>query len=236
MNSRLTRFAPAQPRQQVEDLRLDRDVQRRGRLVEDQQRRLAGKRGGDQRALLHAAAELMRIGACHLGRARRCPSRRSSSVGAAHRGVGAQAEMLHQRLGDLAADPQRRVERRERVLEHRADPPSQHRAALRWRERAQVAPLEEDARRRSRHRRRAGRGWRRRCCFCRSPIRRRCRAPRRRRGETRRRAPPPAGLPSRRSGRSDPSTSSSGPGGGSTFISGRGCAGRALRAARRRAG
>ena len=47
--------------QQVEDLRLDRDVERRRRLVGDEQRRLAGERHRDQHALPHAAGQLMRI-------------------------------------------------------------------------------------------------------------------------------------------------------------------------------
>ena len=47
--------------QQVEDLRLDGDVQRGGRLVGDQQLRLAGERHGDHHALAHAAGELVRV-------------------------------------------------------------------------------------------------------------------------------------------------------------------------------
>ena len=46
---------------QLQDLRLDRDVQRRGRLVGDQELRVAGERHGDHHALAHAAGELMRI-------------------------------------------------------------------------------------------------------------------------------------------------------------------------------
>ena len=38
-----------------QDLRLDRDVERRGRLVGDQQLRAAGERHGDHHALAHAA-------------------------------------------------------------------------------------------------------------------------------------------------------------------------------------
>ena len=43
---------------QVEDLRLDRHVERGGRLVGDQERRVAGQRHGDHRALAHAAGQL----------------------------------------------------------------------------------------------------------------------------------------------------------------------------------
>ena len=53
--------------QQIEDLRLDRDVERGRRLVGDDQRRLAGQRHGDQHALAHAAGELVRV---VVGRAR----------------------------------------------------------------------------------------------------------------------------------------------------------------------
>ena len=48
---------------QIEDLRLDGDVERRGRLVGDQEPRPVGDRGGDHGALALAARELMRIGA-----------------------------------------------------------------------------------------------------------------------------------------------------------------------------
>ena len=47
--------------QQVEDLGLDGDVERRRRLVGDQQRRLAGQRHGDHHALAHAARHVVRI-------------------------------------------------------------------------------------------------------------------------------------------------------------------------------
>ena len=46
---------------QLEDLRLHGDVERGGRLVGDQQRRIAGQRHRDHHALAHAAGELVRI-------------------------------------------------------------------------------------------------------------------------------------------------------------------------------
>ena len=52
---------------EVQDLRLDRHVERRRRLVEEEKRGVAGERGGDQRALLHPAAQLVRIRAGHRG-------------------------------------------------------------------------------------------------------------------------------------------------------------------------
>ena len=48
-------------REQVEDLRLHRDVERGGRLVGDQQLGLAGERDGDRHPLAHAAGKLVRI-------------------------------------------------------------------------------------------------------------------------------------------------------------------------------
>ncbi len=46
---------------QFEDLRLDRDVEGRGRLIGDEQLRLAGQGHGDHHALAHAAGELVRV-------------------------------------------------------------------------------------------------------------------------------------------------------------------------------
>jgi hypothetical protein len=47
---------------QLQDLRLDRDVERRGRLVGDQQRRIADQRHRNHRTLAQTARELERIG------------------------------------------------------------------------------------------------------------------------------------------------------------------------------
>ena len=47
--------------QQIHDLRLNRHIQRRRRLVGDQQLRVAAQRHGDHRALAHAAGKLVRI-------------------------------------------------------------------------------------------------------------------------------------------------------------------------------
>ena len=52
---------PALARQQLEDLRLDSDIERRRRLVGNEQARRAGKRDGDCDALAHAARHLVRV-------------------------------------------------------------------------------------------------------------------------------------------------------------------------------
>ena len=46
---------------QVQDLRLNRHVQRRRRLVGDEERRVQHERHGDHHALAHAAGEMMRV-------------------------------------------------------------------------------------------------------------------------------------------------------------------------------
>ena len=62
----------AQRAHQLEDLRLDRHVERGRRLVGDQQLRLAGQRHRDHHALAHAARELVRIVVEALARATGC--------------------------------------------------------------------------------------------------------------------------------------------------------------------
>ena len=105
---------------QVEDARLDRHVERRRRLVRDEHLRVAGERHRDHHALTHAAGELVRVlvdTRCGRGDAHeveqldRAPVRRPSR----HR------EVLLEHLGDLAADAERRVERRHRLLEDERD-------------------------------------------------------------------------------------------------------------------
>ena len=51
-----------EPLEELEDLRLDRHVEGRRRLVGDQQLRLQRERHRDHHALAHAARELMRVG------------------------------------------------------------------------------------------------------------------------------------------------------------------------------
>jgi hypothetical protein len=112
-------------RQQAQNLRLDGDIECGGRFVEDQECGAASQRRGDQRTLFHPPRELVREGAGNLGRVVD-PHRAQRDLGAAERLRQRQAKMLHHRLGDLAADAQCRVERGERILKHRADPPSEH--------------------------------------------------------------------------------------------------------------
>ena len=98
--------------EQVQHLRLHRDVERRGRLVEQQHRRLQHQRPGDRHPLPLAARELVRI-----------------AVEEGRRQADVDHRLLHplrppveavddQRLGQRGADRVPRVQRAVGVLEH----------------------------------------------------------------------------------------------------------------------
>ena len=107
--------------QQVEDLRLDGDVERGGRLVGDQQVGLVGERHGDHHPLPLAARELVRIGLEPALRDRRCrpSSSRSSTRSRAARSDMPAMDLQH--LADLLLDRVQRVERGHRLLEDHRD-------------------------------------------------------------------------------------------------------------------
>ncbi len=133
-----------QAREQVEDLALDGHVERGGRLVGDEQLRLAGERHGDHDALLLAARQLVRIGA-------QAPPRLGQAdlgeqfLGARQGLPPAQPQVQGERLAELVGHAQHRVERAHRVLEHAGDVAAAQRAQRGRRRREQVAPLEGDA-------------------------------------------------------------------------------------------
>ena len=95
------------PRDETQDLLLHRHVERRRRLVGDDEPGLEREGGGDQHALAHAPRELVRIGG---ERARGVADvhfleqleRPRAGVGAAHAGDEAHA------VGELRLDPARR--------------------------------------------------------------------------------------------------------------------------------
>ena len=107
-------------RSSVHDLGLHRDVERRRRLVGDQQRRPAGQGHGDPDALALAAGELVRVGtddALGIGQADPVAQLLGGDGGR----TPAEAPVQAQRLGDLPPDAHHRVERRARVLEDHGD-------------------------------------------------------------------------------------------------------------------
>jgi hypothetical protein len=128
--------------QQVQHLRLDRDVERRGGLVADEELRLDRERARDADALALAARELVRV-ADHEARVDLHARQKASHALGALGLVGADAVDLHA-LGHEVAHAHARVERGHRVLEHDLDPASQ-RAQRGTRQRQQVLALEEDA-------------------------------------------------------------------------------------------
>ena len=128
--------------QQIEDLRLDGDVERGGGLVGDHQLGLAGQRHRDHDALAHAAGELVRIvvhAACALGI---CTS---FSISTARASAALSVRPLAaQAFGDLLADGQHRIERGHRLLEDEADLVGADLVQLVAGERYEVAALEQD--------------------------------------------------------------------------------------------
>ena len=102
--------------EQVEDLRLDRDVERSGRLVGDEQLRVVCERHRDHRPLPHPTRERVRVVLDTALRVRDADTVEHlhgarGGLGPAHLLVGAH------RLRDLVADRERRVQARHRLLE-----------------------------------------------------------------------------------------------------------------------
>ena len=104
----------------LQDLRLDRDVERGGGLVGDEQAGLIGQAHGDHDALAHAARELVRelLGAPLRVRNAHAPQQlRHAALGLL---LGESIVRVH-RLLDLEAHLEHRVERRHGVLEDHGD-------------------------------------------------------------------------------------------------------------------
>ena len=140
---------------EVEDLRLDGDVERGGRLVGDQHLRVAGERHGDHHPLAHAARKLMRIFVR--------PALRLGDVdlaqhldGAVHRVAFREALVERDGLANLPADREQRIERGHRLLEDHGNlvaPDILHFGLGRFEEVPSLQPdgAADDAARRARH-------------------------------------------------------------------------------------
>ena len=127
--------------QQIEDLPLDRDVERGRRLVGDEQPGLAGEGRGDQRALAEAAGQLVRVFVDAPLRIRHADGIEQLD-GPGPRRPAASQPMHFQRFGDLAADGVDGVECRHRLLQHQADFAAADRAHRALVEGQEVAPVE----------------------------------------------------------------------------------------------
>ena len=129
--------------QQLQDLGLDGHVERRGGLVGEDERRVAGQRHGDHDPLAHAAAELVRVLAKPPLRVRD-PHQREDLRRPGPGLGGCHLEVDLQGLGDLPADGQHRVQRGHGLLEDHGDLAPPDAAHLVLGEREEIPPLEED--------------------------------------------------------------------------------------------
>ena len=133
----------AQVAHQVEDLGLDRHVERGRRLVGDEQLGLAGEGHRDHHALRHAARQLVREGLqapLRVGDADHPEQLERARLG----DLALDVAMDLQDLFDLLTDVPDRVERRGRLLEDHRDPVAADLAHLFGREGQQVAAVEDD--------------------------------------------------------------------------------------------
>src|SRR5690606_12547468 len=100
--------------EQLEDLGLDRDVERRGQLVRDEELGAQGERTGDAHALALTARELVRVTVAHQSRQVHLVEELLDAL----LQLRALGDLLQQeRLADRLAHGQARVERGARVLE-----------------------------------------------------------------------------------------------------------------------
>ena len=129
-----------QVHQQVDDLRLHRHVQRRHRLVADDQRQFQRQRARDHDALALAAGELVRIALGGVGP----QADAGQQLGHAFADGGAAVAEIAQRFADDVAHAHARVHRRERILEDELHAPA-HGAQLLAVHRGQVLAFEQDA-------------------------------------------------------------------------------------------
>ena len=110
---------------QLDHVQLCQAVQRRGRLIGDQQCRAQQHHRGEHDALAHATGELMRVGRQALFRVLDADALQHGDATLADRRRIQRGVQL-ERLAHLPANGQRRVERHHRFLEHHADPRTAH--------------------------------------------------------------------------------------------------------------
>ena len=130
--------------EKLEDLRLHRDVERRRRLIGDEQVGIVGERHGDHHPLALAAGQLMRIAFERRSRSR-MPTLVRSSMMRARCAVAAQRRMQLEDFADLPLDRVQRVERGHRLLEDHGDVIAAHLAQVPLVGIEQFLALEPDA-------------------------------------------------------------------------------------------
>ena len=130
-----------QTAQEVENLRLNRHIQRRRRFIGNQQARIGRERNGNHHPLFHATRELegvlvqptRRIGNAHGTEQFQRPLTRCRA---------AQTQMAFEHLADLPPVGQHRVKARCRFLKNHRHAAAAHRAHFGFRQLQQIAPVE----------------------------------------------------------------------------------------------
>src|ERR1700677_2096570 len=128
--------------QQFQDLRLNRNVERGGRLVRDEEVRSIGQRHRDHHALALPARELVREGAQPGGGIGQAHLRQQFDHPLARRTDAALVQFYD--LADLSLDVVQRIERGHRLLKHHRNPRAARRAQFAIRHCQNVAAVEED--------------------------------------------------------------------------------------------
>ena len=135
--------ARAQLVDQVEHLGLDRGIEAGRRLVEHEQARVAAQGHGDHHALLLAAGELKRVTTQRVAGVGHGDAL-EGAAGALERVLAGHAEVGAEDLGDLVAHPDRRVQRRRRILVDHAQLGAAHLAQAVVGHRQHVLAVEDD--------------------------------------------------------------------------------------------
>ena len=135
--------------QQVEDLCLNRHVERRRRLVGDDQRGIVRDGHRDHHALAHAAGEFVRERRDAPARVRNADQREQLDRTIA-RGRRADVVVHTDRLDDLVADGVDRRQRRQRVLKDHRDAPAAQTRQFLVRQPDELPAFETDGSRRPR--------------------------------------------------------------------------------------
>ncbi len=125
---------------QLQNLRLNGDIQRGGRLIGNQYRRTTGERHGDHHPLAHPARELMRV-ASQNGVGLRDPHLLQHTSGFGQRLIAAQPLVQADRLGNLLPYREDRIERGHRLLKNHGDVSTTHAAHLGGTEGGEIAHL-----------------------------------------------------------------------------------------------
>ena len=129
---------------QIQDLGLDGHIERRGRLVADEQGRFAGQRHGDHHPLAHAAGEIVGISRETLGRLGDPHLLQHGDGGVTALGLAVIGAVEAKHLHQLIADRLHRVERRHGLLKDHGDTVATHLVHLLRRQIEQLLPLKAD--------------------------------------------------------------------------------------------